>query len=182
MENTIASNTNSQIEPCPSGSHHAVVSKVIGLGLQANNFGTKPKPQIVICWELEPRIQAEGDYQGKRHQLWMFYSLSTGPKAKLTEDMRNIRGRSFTEDEIKHFDVKSMIGQNAFLSVVHEPKDGGVQTKVAAVMKLPKGMAEMKAEGDPNDVPDWVRKIQARAVKEDQMDNSDRMVDAAILK
>jgi hypothetical protein len=65
-----------------------------------------------------------------------WYTASIGEKANLRKDLVNWRGREFTDDELKGFDVKKLLGVPCMLSLT--PNDKG-KVRVTGIMKLPQG-------------------------------------------
>ena len=68
-------------------------------------------------------------------------------KATLRVDLKNWRGRDFTPEELKGFELKNVLGVWAMITVVKSPgRDGKEYTNIGAVMPVP---ANMKKAGLP---------------------------------
>jgi hypothetical protein len=127
--------------PAPEGVHQAVAVDVIDLGLVKSAFADEktgqPKFQhkINVVWQI-----AELRDDGKRFQLYKRYTLSLHEKAALRHDLESWRGRAFTEDELRGFDVETIIGANCFVNVQHRKSLDGTKTyaNVVSVMPVPK--------------------------------------------
>ena len=121
-------------EPAPLGSHIARCIRLIDLGTQEGEYqGVKNwRNQILITWELCDEKMADG----QPYLASLFVTNSLGSKAKLRAILTSWRGRDFTADELKKFDLQSILGAPCILSIV--ASDTG-KHKVAGVMKLPKG-------------------------------------------
>jgi hypothetical protein len=121
---------------CPSGSHVAICIDVVDLGLVKSTYGEKAKTQhkIRIVWQT-------GEYQdnGKAFHVSKRYTLSLHEKAALRKDLESWRGRPFTGEELEGWDVESVLGAAALLSVVQNATNGSVYANVAAIMRPPKG-------------------------------------------
>jgi hypothetical protein len=77
------------------------------------------------------------------------YTLSLHEKATLRKLLQSWRGKAFTPDELKKFDVTTVVGKPCLLSVSHAPKDGGgVYANIDTAMRLPPGMPAPELEGD----------------------------------
>jgi hypothetical protein len=77
------------------------------------------------------------------------YTLSLSEKSNLRPILQAWRGRAFTPDELKKFDVTTVLGAPCMITVTHEPKkDGGVYANVASVAKLPSGIPAPTLEGE----------------------------------
>jgi hypothetical protein len=62
------------------------------------------------------------------------FTLSLHEKASLRKILQSWRGKAFTPEELKKFDVTTILGKPCLITVTHEPKDGGgVYANVGAV-------------------------------------------------
>lgn len=103
-----------------------------------------------------------------------YYTLSTGEKGNLRKLLKAWRGRDFTPEELKEFDLKSIIGKPCLLTIGHsEPKkDGRVYPEILSISPLMKGQ-QAPEQVIPNTVfeieqgkdcdafrklPEWIRK------------------------
>jgi hypothetical protein len=125
-------------EQAPAGTHVARCIRLIDIGTQFGEFQGKPNAlrKVVVTWELPNERMTEGDFAGKPFLVNKWYTASIGEKANLRKDLVNWRGREFTEDELKGFEVKKILGTTCMLSLT--PNDKG-KIRVTGVMKLPKG-------------------------------------------
>lgn len=123
-------------QQAPEGSHLARCIKIIDLGTQRNEFEgeVKIKPQVLMSFEL-PGEPSEAD--GMPLQVSTFLTNSLHEKAKLRIHLESWRGQKFTKEELERFDLSTVLGAPAFLSIVHS--DTG-KAKIKAILKPPKGM------------------------------------------
>ena len=123
--------------PAPSGSHVGVCVDVIDLGVLEVTFGGKTKKQhkIEIVWQID-----ETRDDGKPFTVKKRYTLSLHEKAGLRKDLEAWRGRPFTDAELEGFDVETVIGVGAMLSVIHNVVGTNTYANVNAVMRPAKGM------------------------------------------
>lgn len=144
----------------PAGTYQAVCSNVWDIGLQEKEFKGKKVVQhkCIILWELNETIESDDEYSGKRFTISKKYTLSLNAKATLHKDLLAWRGRAFSTEEIKGFDLEKLIGVNAMLSIIHNEVGDKTYANVSAVMKLAKGMMPVKPE-NPRTVPTWVQKF-----------------------
>lgn len=122
--------------PAPVGTHVARCFRIIDLGTQHGEYKGKPtrRNQVLVSWELpDELIEIEGEERPATTSR--FYTNSLGEKANLRKDLESWRGRSFTDDELRKFDLESILGKPCMLTVVGG--DNG-KTKVATVSGLPK--------------------------------------------
>lgn len=138
---------NGDFEQAPAGTHLARCVRLIDLGTQYGDYQGKPTAsrKIVVSWELPNATMSEGDFAGKPFIVGKWYTASIGEKANLRKDLVNWRGRDFTDDELKGFDVKKLLGVPCLLSLT--PNDKG-KVRVTGIMKPPPG-TECPAQINP---------------------------------
>lgn len=118
----------SKFTPAPEGLHLATCCDVVDLGVRPTPFGDKH--QVEIWWQLETRTPDTGD----RFSVRKRYTASLHEKAALTKDLVLWRGKPFTADERKGFDLEKLLGAACQLQVVHKVTDDGKTfANVAAV-------------------------------------------------
>ena len=163
-------------EPIPTGTHIARCVTVCDLGLQPTGFGTKEK--VYLGFEVygdDCRVKWEKD--GVEHEgpglIGSRYTLSIHPKSILGQHLVSWRGKEFTEDERKGFDVFAVLGAPCMISVVHNHKDNKTYANIAAIMRVPQGTPVPAAEselvaytatdpqysGNIDKLPEWLRKL-----------------------
>lgn len=151
--------------PAPEGTHQGVCVDVIDVGLKPNPFreGTQ-QHKIDIAWQIDEHRE-----DGKRFVVYKRYTLSLNEKANLRHDLESWRGKPFTEDELRGFDVEAVIGANALINIQHKPSTknlGKVFANVVSVMKTTKGMVALAAE-------DYVRHQQEEVAESGEMVDAD---------
>lgn len=127
-------------EPAPPGLHQAVCVDVVDLGMVDGKFG--PKRKLKLIWQLKAKNK-----QGERFQARASYTQSLMEGSNLRRDLEAWRGRGFTPEERKAFDVEKLIGVNCQLALKHEKSQstGRTYAKVTAVLPPVQGAA-MKPE------------------------------------
>jgi hypothetical protein len=125
-------------EQAPAGTHVARCYKLIDLGTTLQEFQgeAKKRHQVLIGWELPNELMTTGEFAGQPFTASKFYTLSLHEKSNLRGDLKNWRGRDFTDDELKGFDLKNVLGAPCMLSVTINDKG---KSEVSGVMALPKG-------------------------------------------
>jgi len=118
----------------PAGTHVARCIRLIDLGTQEGEYqGEKHyRRQVQITWEVPGELNDDG--QPMIVSGW--YTASLGEKAKLRHILETWRGRQFTKEELRRFELSAVLGQPAMLAVTHNAND---RARVEAVAKLPKG-------------------------------------------
>lgn len=144
----VAKETGGNFVPAPAGVHQAVCVDCIDLGLVPSGFyknedGTpKTSHKCYLVWELDEEMP-----DGKRYTARRRYTVSLNEKATLRKDLESWRGRAFTPEELKGFDVEAVIGANCNVNVIHEVRDGKTYANVTAVMALHKTQKKITASG-----------------------------------
>ena len=134
-----------------AGTHAAVCTQIIGIGLQETGFGMKEK--VKIRFEIPAERVTWTDDDGKEHEgpaiIWATYTASLNERAILRKDLEGWRGRPFTAEELAGFDLSKLLDVPCLLSVIHnEAKNGKTYANINAISKLPKGMDAPKREGE----------------------------------
>ena len=156
MGSLIASDSgNSDFKRVPAGVFAARCWSMVDLGTQRVEFqgDVKHQRKVQIGWELfgedengDPLVTDDGLPMviSKR------YTLSLSPKSKLRPDLEAWRGRPFTDDEAKGFDLHNLIGAPCMINVTHTERNGKTYSNVASLTPLPKALREtLPAEGNP---------------------------------
>lgn len=141
-------------DPVPEGSHLAVCDMFVDLGMQDSNYQGQQKTQhkIYLRWQI-PSLRLKYTKDDVEHEGPMAiggkFTLSLHEKAALRKILQSWRGRAFTPEELKKFDVTTILGAPCLITVTHAPKDGGgVYANVGAVAKLPPGVPAPTLEGE----------------------------------
>lgn len=128
----------------PAGGHIAICTKVVDVGVQPGGK-FDPQRQVYIGWEL-PNLPLRKwkDKDGNEHQgpqgIGNFYTLSLGAKAKLRGVLESWRGKAFSEEEVKGFNIAVILGRVCMLNVVHNTAaNGQTYANVGVVMAPPAG-------------------------------------------
>ncbi len=124
--------------PAPDGVHNAVCVDEIDLGVVPSTFG--PKHMLKIVWEIEELME-----NGKRFLVSKRYSASLHEKSSLHKDLKSWRGKAFTSEELKAFDLENVVGKPCQLVIVHAERDGSTFANVQTVAKA--GSVKMTPSG-----------------------------------
>ena len=171
----IASDTGgSSLPPIPEDIHHAICYAVYDLGTHYQEKWDKEVHKVLIIFELPgQRIDIEKD-EGKVNlprAISKRYTLSLHQKADLRKDLESWRGKVFTEEELKGFDLKKLLGINCNIQILHTNSDGKTYSNISTVTKLPKNVKSKNPENKisfysfedglefPEEMPEWVQKI-----------------------
>lgn len=145
-----------------AGTVQACCYDVWDIGLQEvkSPEGIKIQHKVIIGWEVN-ELMTEGKHQGKRMVISRRYTLSLHEKATLRKDLEAWRGKAFTPEELKGFDIEKLIAVNCMLSIVHS--EDGKYANVGSVSKLMKGLEVMKPENSRS-IPEWIQKLKDKAI------------------
>ena len=96
---------------------------IVDYGTQETSFqgDIKQKHQIYVGWELDSYMQEPGDNQGKPFVVGKKYGFSLHEQASLRKDLAKWRGKDFTDEEIKTFDLINILGTYATIQIAHTP-------------------------------------------------------------
>ncbi|GAB6048458.1 hypothetical protein JCM19379_22870 [Methyloparacoccus murrellii] len=138
------SDSGGSFELPPAGVHVARCYRLIDLGTQTSNWQGKEtrQPKISLAWEL---LGDERTSDGRPFSITRRLTASLGEKATLRALLKSWRGRDFTAEELKRFDLKTVVGVYGLANVVHETRDGNTYANLASLMPLPKGMPKPEA-------------------------------------
>jgi hypothetical protein len=178
----VKENGGKDFKKVPPGAHFAICNMVVDVGLQ-EGFQKKPQHKIYLRWEV-PDERVSYDKDGVPVEgpcsIGRFYTLSLSEKANLRKDLENWRGRTFTGDELKGFDLESILGKPCQIMVTHETDNGKTYANVTGIMGVSRDQKERaknaKAENElvsfsldsPNQavfdkLPNWIKeKIDGR--------------------
>lgn len=173
-------------KPVPQGTHLAICNMIVDLGMQETNFEGRAnvKHQVFLRWELPHERLEYTDKDGHEHKgpmvIGKIYTMSLHKKSALRGDLEAWRGRAFTEEELKGFDLEKVLGLGCQVVVTHrETAEGKTRAKLSTLAGWPKGMDKpLPAENplvkySPDDVsqfdlvPKWIQELLAKQVKPD---------------
>jgi hypothetical protein len=137
---------NREYTPAPEGLHQAVCIDVVDLGIKKTKYGDQVK--IDLRWVIE-EIDPKTNMQ---HMVHREFTPSLGKKSHLRPFLECWRGRKFTEEELKGFDIEKLLGANCQLQIAHNIGDeGDIWANVIAVVPIGKNAARMAVP------PDYIR-------------------------
>lgn len=120
-------------ELIPAGVYAARCYRLVDMGTQKGNpaFGAKDQKKVMVSWELLDNEIKMND--GRPFAIHKTYTASLGEKANLRVDLEAWRNKKFTDEELKDFDLKKILGAYCQLQVVHseDGKFANVQTIMA---------------------------------------------------
>ena len=136
----------------PQGVHIGRCYSLIDLGTQltSGQFGEKLQHKIRVGWELfgedENGQPLTVDVEGKEMPLTISksYTLSLHEKAGLRRDLAAWRGKDFTDEEAKGFDVSKLVGAYCMVNVTTSETNGKTYSNVAGLTPMPAALKNSK--------------------------------------
>lgn len=139
----------------PAGMYVARCYSLIDLGTQTTNgqYGEKQQHKIRIGFELfgedeegQP-LTVEVDGKVMPMTINKSYTVSLHEKASLRKDLAAWRGRDFTEEEAKAFDVSKLAGAYCMVNATTSETNGKTYTNIASITPLPSALKNSKPAG-----------------------------------
>lgn len=146
----IAKDSGGDFKKIPPGSYIARCFGLIDMGTQLNETFGKAAHKLQIRWEVFGEDEAgqplEVEWEGRRMPMTISktYTLSLHAKAGLRKDLAAWRGRDFSEEEAKGFDVSKLLNAYCMINVTHSESNGKVYANVAGLAPIPKALAASK--------------------------------------
>jgi hypothetical protein len=171
-------------KPIEAGAYAAVCDMVVDLGVQPSPGGQfAPKRTVVLRFQI-PEIRVEITKDGETKSLPAVISrtvgLSLNEKSTLYALLTSWRGKAFTPEELKKFDLGKIAGKPAFINVTHSVKGDRTYANLTSIMPLPKAIPAPAMEGEAlvysTDAPDPAIFLQLPTWMQDKI--AARIVDA----
>lgn len=159
MSLTIAESGSNDFTPCPAGTFTARCAALIDLGTQVSVFDGEEKraKKVMLSFEITDCESRRND--GSPFIVSKRFTASLHAKAGLRKFLESWRGRPFTPEELRGFDLKNVLALDCLVGVVHETKGDKTYANLGSVMKLPKNMPAGTSEIAPASfdlsAPDW---------------------------
>lgn len=151
----IAKDPGGNREPAPAGTHQAWCFGLVDLGTQTGDYKGEIKSahKVWIWWVLANEVQSDG----KPVYCGTFFSVGLHEKSSLRKMLQGWRGKAFTEEELKGFDLRNIIGKPCLITIANVANGDKVQDRITNVGPLMKGM-KLEAMTHPKvefDIDHW---------------------------
>ena len=143
----------SSFTPVPPGMLLARCYRIVDLGTQkSENLGQiKNLPKVMLQFEVhgeddagKPLVTAKGEPMS----ISKNFTLSLAEKATLRKDLQTWRGREFTADELRGFQIDNVLGAWAMIAITKAMGNNGKEyTNIANINSVPKAMKAALPEG-----------------------------------
>jgi hypothetical protein len=131
-------------ELIPAGNYVARCYQMIEIGTVAEIVMGKSSTlhKVRIGWELPEELRVFDDKKGEQPLVISTEStLSMHEKSNLRKELKSWRGKDFTEEEAKCFDITKLLGVPCMLNIIHKPgvsDPSKIYERIAGITPLPK--------------------------------------------
>lgn len=122
------------------------VARCYGLVIIGTKFDQrfgKAQTKVIVLWELPTAtiaIEKDGQTEVLPRVQSATYTWSFNEKSNLRKTLESWRGRPFTAEELKGFDLRKVVGTPCLLNIIVSERDGGQKyNKITSITKLPNG-------------------------------------------
>lgn len=146
------------LTPVPQGMHLARCYRIVDLGTQESTYLGQVKKLSKVMLQFE--VHGEGEdgqpivtAKGEPMSISKNFTLSLAEMATLRKDLQTWRGREFTADELRGFELKNVLGAWAMISVIKAMGNNGKEyTNIAAIMSVPSAIKKAGLPKGHNDL------------------------------
>jgi hypothetical protein len=136
----------------PAGNFIGRCYSLIDLGTQRTEgaYGVKDQHKIRLSWELFGEdddgnpLTVEIDGKVMPMTISKSYTVSLHEKASLRKDLAAWRGKDFTDEEAKAFDVSKLLGAYCMVNVTTSESNGKTYSNVSGLSRLPSALKDAK--------------------------------------
>lgn len=100
--------------------------------------------KVRIGWEFPNDTKVFDESKGPQPIVFSEeYTLSMNEKSNLRKMLASWRGKDFTNDEAKAFDVTALLGKSCMVNIIHKPSSTDptkIYANIGSVSSIPKGM------------------------------------------
>jgi hypothetical protein len=139
----IVEDTGGSFETTPAGMHLARCYRIIDLGTQKSEYMGQVKylHKLMVGWEIHGTNDDGTPIKmrdGRPFAIFKNYTLSWSEKANLRLDLQSWRGKPFSQEEMRKFDLKNVLGAWCMLNVIERVgNDGRTYVNVDSVTPVP---------------------------------------------
>jgi len=137
-------NSGGDFEKHPAGWALGVCTRVIDVGTHWNDNKQKDQRKLMVVFESE-KLMPDGDYKDQPFLLFSNFNYSMYQNSMLCQFVEDWRGQRFeSQSQADDFDLSKLLGQKAFMNIVHNDKYVNIQT----IGPVPDGMTPPNPVGD----------------------------------
>lgn len=141
-----ATNQSVQRELIPSGNYIARCYQMLQIGTveEVVMGAVKSLNKVRIGWELPTELKVFNTDKGEQpFVISKEFTLSMHEKSNLRKLLASWRGKDFTEDEAKCFDITKLLSVPCMINVIHKPSKTNtakIYEEISNVSPMPKGV------------------------------------------
>jgi hypothetical protein len=130
-------------ERCPPGMHLGRCYRIVDLGTQKTEYMGEIKylHKIMLGWEIHGSDENGKPLKmndGRPFAIFKNYTLAWSEKANLRIDLQAWRGKAFTQEEMRKFDLKNILGAWCMLNIIERTgQNGNTYSNVSNVTPVP---------------------------------------------
>lgn len=147
MSTTVREPEQKDFTPAPEGLHLAVCADVWPIWTEKRHeeWGGGLQDKTMLVWHIEDL----DPLTGKPFAVYKRYTASLHEKANLRHDLESWRGKKFSPEELKSFELERLIGVNCQIQVLHkEGKNGKTYANAVSIVPAGKGQAKIVVAKD----------------------------------
>jgi len=138
----VVEDSGGNFERCAPGMHLARCYRIVDLGTQKSEYMGQPKflHKVMFGWEIHGTDDNGTPIRmrdGRPFAIFKNYTLSWSEKANLRLDLQSWRGKPFSQEELRKFDLKNVLGAWCMLNIIERDKDGKTYTNINGVTPVP---------------------------------------------
>lgn len=142
----LATNNSQPRELIPAGNYLGRCYQMIEIGtVKETILGTeKIMHKVRIGWELPTELKVFKEENGEQPRvISKEFTLSMHEKSSLRIALKSWRGKDFTEDQAKSFDITSLLGVPCMINIIHKPAKSDpskIYEEISGITGVPKGI------------------------------------------
>ena len=142
-----------------AGVYDAICVGLVDVGTKKDKFTEKDRHQVLIIFELLDQFYTDSNGEEQRCSHSQFYTLSVHEKSNLRKALRGWRGRDFTADELKGFELKNILSKPCKLVITHSENGKAIIDNVMKFdgeVEQPMNIRYFSFDDFDGQFPDWM--------------------------
>jgi len=142
----IATTTSTQRELIPAGNYIARCYQMIEIGTVNEIIMSEQKQlkKVRIGWELPTELKFFNEEKGEQPcVISKEFTLSMHEKSTLRSVLKSWRGKDFTDEEAKSFDITKLLGIPCMINIIHKhgkSDPSKIYQEISSVTSIPKSL------------------------------------------
>lgn len=142
----LATTNSTPKELIPTGNYIARCYQMIEIGTVVESIMGQEKvlKKVRVGWELPTELRVFREENGEQPLvISKEYTLSLHEKSSLRKDLKSWRGKDFTEEEARSFDITKLLGVPCMLNIIHKPSKSDptrLFEEISGITSIPKGL------------------------------------------